>query len=60
MNKFLSGVSNLVKIECRSAMLLKDMKLSRLVTHALQVEGDKIREQDEENKKARTGNNDYS
>ena len=31
-----------------------------IMTHAQQVEGDKLREQDKDNKKARTGNKDYS
>uniref|UniRef100_M1DZ72 Gag-pol polyprotein n=1 Tax=Solanum tuberosum TaxID=4113 RepID=M1DZ72_SOLTU len=60
MNKFLYGVPDLVKTECRNAMLLGDMNISRLMTHAQQVEGDKLREQAKENKKARTGNYDYS
>lgn len=60
MNKFLYGVSDLVKTECRNVMLLGDMNISRLMTHAQQVEGDKLREQVKENKKARTRNYDYS
>ena len=60
MNKFLYGVSDLVKTKCRSAMLLGDMNISRIMTHAQQVEGDKLREKDKENKKARTGNYDLS
>ena len=60
MNKFLYEVSGLVKIECRSAMLLRDMNMSMLMTHVQQVEGDKIREHAKENKKARTRNYDYS
>ena len=60
MNLFLYGVSDLVKTMCRSAMLLGDMNISRIMTHAQQVEGDKLREKDKENKKARTGNYDYS
>ena len=60
MNKFLYGVSDLAKTECKNAMLLGYMKISRLMTHAHQVEGDKLREQDKENKKSRTGNYDYS
>uniref|UniRef100_M1DD86 Gag-pol polyprotein n=1 Tax=Solanum tuberosum TaxID=4113 RepID=M1DD86_SOLTU len=60
MNKFIYGVSNLVKIECRNDMLLENMSISRLRTDAQQVEGDKLREQAKENKQARTGNYDYS
>ena len=41
-------------------MLLGDMNISRLMTHSHQVKGDKLREQAKENKKARTGNYDYS
>ena len=37
-------------------MLLEDMKIFRLMTHAQQVEGDKLKEQAKENNKARTGN----
>ena len=60
MNKFLYGVSDLVKTECRNVMLLGDMNISRLMTHAQQVEGDKLREHAKENKKATTVNCDYS
>ena len=60
MNKFLYGVSDFVKTECRNAILLGDMNISRIMTHDQQVEGDKLREQDNENKKARTGNYNYS
>ena len=41
MNKFLYGVSDLVKTKCRNMMLLGDMNISRLMTHAQQVVGDK-------------------
>ncbi|KAK4724175.1 hypothetical protein R3W88_026954 [Solanum pinnatisectum] len=37
-------------------MLLENMNISRLMTHAQQVEGDKLREHAKDNKKARTGN----
>ena len=60
MNKFMYGVSDLVKTECRNAMLLGDINISRLMTHAQQVEGDKLRERAKETKKARTGNYEYS
>ena len=49
-----------MKTECKSAMLLGYMNISRIMTHAQQIEGDKLREQAKENKKARTGNFDYS
>ncbi len=41
-------------------MLLENMNISRLMTHAQQVEGDKLREQAKETKKARTYNYEYS
>ena len=49
----------MVKTECRSAMLLGDTNISRLMTHALQVEGDKLREHAKKNNKSSTGNYDY-
>nr|XP_004252449.1 uncharacterized protein LOC101248654 [Solanum lycopersicum] len=60
INKFLYGASDLGKTEFRNLMLLGDMNISRLMKHAQHVEGDNLREQDKENKKARTGNQDYS
>ena len=41
-------------------MLLGDMKIYMLMTHAHQVESDNLREQAKENKKVRTGYYDYS
>ncbi|WMV46481.1 hypothetical protein MTR67_039866 [Solanum verrucosum] len=52
MSKFLFRVSDLVKTKCRNAMLLEDMNISRLMTHAQQVEGDKLSELDKDNKKS--------
>ena len=49
-----------MKTECKSAMLLGDMNISRLMTHAQQVKGDKFREKVKENKKSRNGNYEYS
>ncbi|XP_049378147.1 uncharacterized protein LOC125842910 [Solanum stenotomum] len=60
MSKFLFGVFDLVKTEYRNAMLLGDMYISGLMTHAQQVEGDKLRELPKNNKKAITGNYEYS
>ena len=41
-------------------MLLADMTISRIMTHAQHFKGDKLREPAKENKKARIGNYDYS
>ena len=38
MSKFMSGVNNSVVNECRFAILIDDMTLARLMTHAQQVE----------------------
>ena len=43
-NIFLYGVSNLVKTKCRNTIVLGDMNISRIMTHAQQVKGDKLRE----------------
>lgn len=34
MNKFISGVFDLVKMECIMTLLIKEMDISRLMTHA--------------------------
>ena len=60
MNKFLDEVLDLVKTERINAMFLGDMNISRLMTHAQQVEGDIHREQAKENNKDRTRNYHYS
>ena len=39
-------------------MLLGDINICRLITHAQQVEGNKLKEHAKENKNARTGNYD--
>ena len=56
MNKFLYGVSNLVKIECKNVILLGDINISRIITHAQQVEGDNLRKLAKDNKNSRIGN----
>ena len=60
MNKFSYGVPDLVITVCKNAMLLQNMNISRLMTHAQQVECDNLWERAKENKKARNGNYDYS
>ena len=42
MNNSLNEMSNLVKTECRNAMLLGDMNIFRLMTHDQEVLGDKL------------------
>ena len=57
MNKFVMGVSDLVSEECRSAMLIGDMDLSRLMTYAEQMEEEKLRKKrGHEAKRARLEN----
>ncbi|WMV29306.1 hypothetical protein MTR67_022691 [Solanum verrucosum] len=42
--KFLFGVSDLVKTECKNYILLWDMDISIIMTHAQQVDREKLRE----------------
>ncbi|XP_049367940.1 uncharacterized protein LOC125832788 [Solanum verrucosum] len=56
IRKFLCAVSDLIKTECRNAMLLGVMDISRIMTHAQHIDGDKVMEMAKDNKKARTGN----
>lgn len=52
-------MSDLVRTECKIAMLLEDMNIYRLMTDAQRVEGDNLRKQAKENKKGRIGNYEY-
>ncbi len=56
MSKFVLGVNDSVVNECRSAMLIDDMTLARLMTHAQQVEEQKFKTRERQNKRARSGN----
>ena len=44
MSKFVTGMSSYVVKEYRSAMLNREMDLSRLMIHAQQIEVDKVKE----------------
>ena len=55
ISKFVSGVNDSVVNECRSAMLNSDMTLARFITHAQQIEEQKIKMREKQNKRAKTG-----
>ncbi|WMV38082.1 hypothetical protein MTR67_031467 [Solanum verrucosum] len=60
MSKFVSGVSDLIVKECHTAMLIKEMNISRLMIHAQQVQEEKLKERAKESKRARTSDSDFS
>lgn len=55
MSKFMSGVSDRVVKECRTAMLIKEMDLARLMVNAQQIDEQKTIEKKKKSKRARTG-----
>ena len=54
INKFVMGVSSLVEKERRTAMLLNDMDISRLMVYAQQIKESNIRESRKKGKKPRS------
>ena len=50
----------MVKLEFINAMSLGYMNISRLMTHAQKVDGDKLMEHAKQNRKPRTEKNEYS
>ncbi|KAF3651429.1 hypothetical protein FXO37_18005 [Capsicum annuum] len=55
MSKFVSGVNDSVVNEYRSAMLNSDITLAKLMTHAQQIEKQKVRTREKQNKRAKSG-----
>ncbi|KAF3662284.1 Zinc ion binding, putative isoform 1 [Capsicum annuum] len=55
MSKFVTRVSGLVVKECRTAILIGDMDLTRLMMHAQKIKAEKLKKRDINNKRARTG-----
>lgn len=54
MSKIMSGVSEAVVKECRTAMLIKEMDISGLMNHAQHIEEEKFKESIRESKRGRS------
>ncbi|KAK4724033.1 hypothetical protein R3W88_026812 [Solanum pinnatisectum] len=54
MSRFVTGVSDLVKEECRTAMLHGDMDISRLIVYAQSIEESKLKRVNKDLKRGRS------
>ena len=55
MSKFMSGVNDSMLNECRFVMLNSFMTLARIMTHTQQIEEQKVKTRERQNKRARSG-----
>lgn len=60
ISKFLAGVYKDTVKECRKTMLLKEMNLFSQIFHTQQIDGEKLKENESENKRARTDRFNFS
>lgn len=60
MSKLVSSVSKMGFKECRTAILIKEIDISRLMTHVQQIEEKKLKESARYNNRERIDSVDYS
>lgn len=60
MSKFVWGNSKMVVKKFRTTMLIKEMDISRLMTHVQQIEEEKFKERAREIKRVRIDSCDFS